>query len=337
MIAPQTNTPATVCPACGESVTTALREAFDDRYGYPDLFRIVAFAGSGHQMTDPRLRESEMRALYGSYYPRKQILAWVVVAQARGASRRRNAFVPWLWGTGNQGQYDARRGERVLDVGCGSGVSLLEAAELGAQAYGIETDPNIQPIASELGLRIHPGSVHDNPFPGIVFDLVVVNQVTEHIPEHDRALLELGTRLAPGGRMSLVLPDRRSLWSRIAGPRWINWHLPYHLHHFDAATFRRMAERCGFRIVRVRPITPNLWTVLQLRAMHIEPVRGIASPMWQVPVERSGETRSRPARRPLKAILSVLALTLIAVFNRLVDAMGAGDSLMVELQPVRHA
>jgi SAM-dependent methyltransferase len=331
------DSPSGACPVCGGEAVSGDREAFDDRYGHPGAFRITACAACGHLMTQPRLRESELPALYGNYYPRRQLSAREVARQARGATGPWSAILRWLAGTDNQGQYRARAGERMLDVGCGAGVSLLEASALGATAYGVEADPNVQRIAAELGLRIHQGSLHDEPFPGVDFDLIVLNQVIEHIPRPDLALVELRARLAPDGRVVLVFPNRRSLWCRLSGARWINWHVPYHLHHFDVATFRRMALRCGYTVAGIRSITPNLWTILQLRAMRNRPVRGVASALWRLPAESSkGASPATRAWSPKAALLSAILL-LLALPNRVVDALGGGDSLMVELRPAASA
>ncbi len=77
-----------------------------------------------------------------------------------GAARKR-----YLEGTDNQGHYLVRPGQRVLDIGCGSCVSLLEVRSLGGEPWGIETDPNVRAIADHFGLSVHIGSIHDNPFP----------------------------------------------------------------------------------------------------------------------------------------------------------------------------
>jgi SAM-dependent methyltransferase len=323
-----------VCPACGGSETSGDgSEVFDDRYGQPGVFHLVACQGCGHVMTQPRLRESELPGLYGTYYPRKSLSTAQLEAEARSTVSRWHALRRWWLGTGNQGQYAVRRGERMLDVGCGAGVSLLEARLRGAQAYGIEADPNVQRIAAELGLCIHQGSLHDEPFPGVRFDLIVLNQVIEHIPEPDRALQRLRPRLTPAGRIVLVFPNRRSLWCRLSGRRWINWHIPYHLHHFDAPGFRRMARRCGYDVTGMRSITPNLWTVLQLHALRTRPERGVPTAMWRVPAADAA-LPGTPARRwSPRAVLLVTVLSVLALVNRVVDACGAGDSLMVEIRP----
>lgn len=321
------------CPVCEGSRFTDLRPAFDDRYGHPGRFRIARCDSCGHRVTEPRLAEADLPQLYGSYYPRRQLVAAELAAQARGAGSRWRALGRWFRGTDNQGQYGARRGERMLDVGCGAGVSLLEAVELGAEAYGIEADPNVERIARELGLRIHQGSLQDEPFPGIAFDLIVLNQVIEHFLEPDQALVRLKQRLVPQGRIVLVFPNTHSIWCRLTGARWINWHIPYHLHHFDADSFRRMAERCGYRLVRSRTITPNIWTILQLRAMRFTPVCGRANPLWGNVHDRESGTLSPPRRRRwLKRIAFGILMTAISAVNRCVDAAGAGDSLLVEIR-----
>lgn len=321
------------CPVCEGSRFTVVRSAFDDRYGHPGRFRIARCESCGHRVTEPRLAEADLPLLYGSYYPRKQLVAAELAEQARGAGSRWGALGRWFRGTDNQGQYDVRSGERMLDVGCGAGVSLLEAVELGAEAYGIEADPNVERIARELGLRIHQGNLEDEPFPGARFDLIVLNQVIEHIPEPDQALRKLLSRLTPDGRMVLVFPNRRSIWCRLTGARWINWHVPYHLHHFDAASFRRMAERCGYRMIRTRTITPNIWTILQLQAMGGTPVRGRPNPLWggtQSP--ECGQQAPARNRSSFQRVSFGIVMAAISVVNRSLDVVGMGDSLLVEIR-----
>lgn len=323
------------CPVC-ESVTFFPgTEIFDDRYGEPNRYQLAHCAACGHVATAPRLRESDLPDLYGTFYPRKNICADDV---AREAAKVKNAFAclgRWWNGTDNQGQYNVGNGEIMLDVGCGSGTSLLEAKALGATAFGIEADPNVRPIAAALGLTIHFGNLQDKPFPEQAFDLIVMNQVVEHLPDPDEGLCALSERLTPAGRMVLVFPNTASLWRRISGPRWINWHVPYHLHHFDRVHFERMARRCGLEVVRSRTITPNVWTLLQLRVNRHQPQLGLASPIWAV--TDSFEVAQGGARKlnPLRTLLRVGVLAVLAVVNRVVDAFGMGDSLLVELRRER--
>lgn len=323
------------CPVCEGATFSPGTEIFDDRYGEPNRYQLASCVSCGHVATAPRLRESDLPGLYGTYYPRKSIGADDVMREADKAKRALASLVRWWNGSDNQGQYSVRAGEVMLDVGCGSGTSLLEAKALGAKAFGIEADPNVKPIAAALGLTIHFGNLQDQPFPEQAFDLIIMNQVIEHLPDPDEGLRALGQRLTPDGRVVLVFPNTASLWRRLSGSRWINWHIPYHLHHFDSRHFERMVRRCGLQVVRSRTITPNVWTLLQLRANRYAPQLGQPSPVWAV------ADRSEPAlvgaikSNPLRILLRVSVLSLFAVFNRMVDALGMGDSLLVELRRER--
>jgi len=320
-----------LCPVCSHQEFSNISEIFDDRYGEPNLYHLASCLSCGHLATTPRLLEAELPALYGNYYPRKNISASAVLAEADKIKLPYAALRRWWNGTNNQGQYRVRAGESMLDVGCGSGTSLLEAQALGATVFGIEADPNVAPIAKALGLSIHFGSLQDQPFPDQQFDLIVMNQVIEHLPEPQLALQILRDRLKPQGRIVLVFPNQASLWRRLSGRSWINWHIPYHLHHFDTRSFTRMAQNCGFKVKSTQTITPNLWTLLQLRANRIKPIIGQPSPLWRVtaPVI-DGVTKQQKNR--LRSFLIFSCLTMFGVMNRILDALGVGDSLIVELR-----
>lgn len=322
------------CPVCGGSEFLLGRLAYDDRYGHPGSFYLSECGQCGHLMTLPRLTEQDLPNLYGTFYPRKSLSPESIAEQAGAVRRPFSRLRRWWMGTDNQGQYTARPGEKVLDIGCGSGASLLEAQALGAQAYGVEADPNVEHLAGALGLRIHQGNIGDRPFPELAFDLIVLNQVIEHIPEPDKAMMQVADRLAPGGRIVMVFPNRNSIWCRVMGARWINWHIPYHLHHFDRRSFERMARRCGLDIIRSRTITPNIWTLLQLRANRYQPQLGRPSPIWAV-AEKPASVSSIRKVNPLRTLLRVSVLATFAVFNRTIDVLGMGDSLMVELRRER--
>jgi len=291
-------------------------------------------------MTSPPLAEEELASLYSTYYPRKYVNTADLVASASQVSGPAARLQRWWAGTNNQGQYTVSPGQSMLDVGCGSGLSLLEAQALGAQAYGIEADPNIRRIAEELQLRIHIGSLHDHPFPRVKFDLIVLNQVIEHIPEPGKALDALKERLKPGGRVVLVFPNRCSFWQRLSGAKWINWHIPYHLHHFDAGGFRAFARRHGYQAARQRTVTPNIWTILQLRALRLSPMPGVPGQIWEVKSARdeaaptpvlTNTTRTLAAGRAVRRLVRQTAMFGLSLLNRLVDLMGLGDSIIVEL------
>ena len=320
------------CLICLTNSYCSWKNLFDDRYGEPNSYQLVRCDACGHLATAPRLSQSEIPALYGNYYPRKSLSAEQVRSEAAKVNAPFAGLRRWWNGTDNQGQYGVQTGQLVLDVGCGGGSSLLEAQALGAQAFGIEADPNVGPIARALGLNVHLGSLDESPFPSKVFDLIVMNQVLEHLPDPDEILLQLSERLAHNGILRLVVPNTDSLWRRLTGLRWINWHVPYHQHHFNKHRLGRLAARCGLKVTRSRTITPNIWTLLQMRAMFEKPRIGQPSPIWAVQPATQRAGAAGTSALPLKALARALVMTAIAIVNRGVDALGQGDSLLVELQ-----
>jgi SAM-dependent methyltransferase len=198
----------------------------------------------------------------------------------------------------------------------------------------VEADPNVAVIAQRYGLKVHIGSIHDNPFPGQVFDLITLNQVIEHVPDPAALLRVVRDRLAPGGCIVLSFPNVSSWQRRLSGTRWINWHVPYHQHHFNRRSFALLARQQGYEVVNARSITPNLWTLLQLRAMGRAPDEGVASEAWQSgPASGAGRPSfARRLKNALRRRLRTVAGGLLVVVNRIVDRLGAGDSLLVVLK-----
>ena len=306
---------------------------YDDRYGFPGSNMIYRCGVCGQMATSPRLREHDLPTLYGTYYPRRLIDVaalgrdlgnpWTAVARVRR----------WIAGGNYQGQYYARTGMKVLDYGCGTGRTLLEMAQNGVEGYGIETDPNIAAVSSHYGLNVHIGSLRDEPFPNVRFDLIILNQVVEHIPDPGSLIAQLTGRLAPGGRMVISFPNSGSIYRRIFGRRWIHWHVPYHQHHFARRSFHRFIRPLGLVPVHWRSVTPTQWTQLQLRAMIFRTKPGVPSSVWIPQPKRSIESRHVLTTRVFDFVVRRLAPAILVPLNRVVDFLGFGDSLLVVLEP----
>jgi SAM-dependent methyltransferase len=334
---------APTCIACGSAMQSYFERMFDDRYGFTGYYDIYRCPLCKQGQTVPLLRDEDLPELYGSYYPRREIdidALQRAVGETGSVSEKRRR---WISGTDNQGQYAARPGMVVLDYGCGAGQSLLELEKLGAEAYGLEADPNARQVVNALGLRIHIGTIDENPFPGVMFDLIVMNQVLEHIPRPDELLAKLVKRLRSGGRIVLSIPNSDSIYCKRFGRDWINWHIPYHLHHFNPRSIRLFLRSSGWNVLTLRTITPNLWTVLQLRALVERTGMGIPHPMWTgKPTEHAvgtEEATQRPSR--LTRVLYSFAQRVnqhmprlvLTAFNRACDALGRGDSIHVTIVP----
>jgi SAM-dependent methyltransferase len=102
------------------------------------------------------------------------------------------------------------RGKRVLDCGCGAGNYALEYARLGARTVGVEYQRDKLQSAPRgtPGVLLMAADASALPLASESFDVVVLNEVLEHVPDQRLVLAELRRVLTPGGRLVLMSPNR---------------------------------------------------------------------------------------------------------------------------------
>ena len=105
-------------------------------------------------------------------------------------------------------------GERVLEVGCGSGAVTREIARrVGSRGSAVGLDPSsallavARELAREAGLgdrvEFREGDALRLPFPDRSFDAVVCVTVLSHVPKGEAAIPELVRVVRPGGRLGV--------------------------------------------------------------------------------------------------------------------------------------
>lgn len=108
-------------------------------------------------------------------------------------------------------------GERLLDVGCGSGYSAAVLARLGAHVTALEEDAELVRIASDAlpavspAVRVVQGRLAEGHAAGGPYDVIVVEGAVEVMPESLQGQLSEGGRLVaivqkgPQGRAHLFV------------------------------------------------------------------------------------------------------------------------------------
>jgi len=85
--------------------------------------------------------------------------------------------------------------KRILDVGCGEGVSLakLESLQIGEYLEGIDFSDDALKIGRKTypHLKLRKGSIYNLPYKDKSFDLIVCTEVFEHLDEPEKGLESL--------------------------------------------------------------------------------------------------------------------------------------------------
>lgn len=88
---------------------------------------------------------------------------------------------------------DPKPGQRILDIGCGTGISISPLLEKGVSLTGIDPSPYMLDIASQrLGsaVDLHRGTAEDLPFEDNAFDCAVIFTSLEFTQRPAKALEE---------------------------------------------------------------------------------------------------------------------------------------------------
>jgi ubiquinone/menaquinone biosynthesis C-methylase UbiE len=123
---------------------------------------------------------------------------------------------------------EIKPGERVLDVGCGTGAQTLPAAETAGpgNVVGIDPSPDMLERAREkaakkrLDIDFRNAAIEKLPFADQEFDAVLSSFMLHHLPEDVMrgGFGEIQRVLKPGGRLLAVdMISGRSLVGRIIG------------------------------------------------------------------------------------------------------------------------
>jgi SAM-dependent methyltransferase len=102
-------------------------------------------------------------------------------------------------------------GKAVLDAGCGAGAFVEEMIKLGADARGVEysTDKVAEWERRHPGdNRVRQGDLEGLAYPSETFDVVLLNEVLEHVPDDGLALREIWRVLRPRGALVMFSPNR---------------------------------------------------------------------------------------------------------------------------------
>lgn len=226
----------------------------------------------------------------------------------------------FVWRSGQERRLDLIEryvplaGRRVLDLGCGVGEYVRAFARRGGTAFGIDiasarlTEARRRDRAnpergSAAGLLAAAGETL--PFGNESMDVIVLNEVIEHVADERQTLAEVARVLAPGGTCVIYAPNRlypfethgiyigrRYLFGNIPFVNWlpgpIRDRLVPHARAYRHGDWRRLVEGLPLHIVDHTYVYPGFDNIEARLGVVGRAMRGICQRLETTPLRRFG-------------------------------------------------
>ena len=150
----------------------------------------------------------------------------------------------WKYGEGVVGLLETKPGERILDVGCGTGHLTADIAAKGASTLGIDASPAMIAQARQNFPKLSFQLVDAAEFQSEpVFDAVFSNAALHWMMNPDRVAAAVARALKPGGRFVAEMGGKGNIGA-IAGAL----HSNIQNYYPSVSEYSAVLERNGFEV-----------------------------------------------------------------------------------------
>lgn len=249
------------CILCGSSESVPLYITFERMFGYGGKFFLKECSKCSLAFLNPQPADSQLKKYYPSkdYYIYKRsskkgpigIIREYLVAHYYSPS-----FLSLLMGTfikNVPAMPSCVENGKILDLGCGTGDTLVLLKKLGWDVYGMDIDGNAISIGGKRGLsNLKVGTYKDlDRYPDDYFDAIRLYHVIEHLDDPSFCLSLIRKKLKKNGELVMGTPNIESLVSKIFKAYWYNLDSPRHLFIFSPRTLRMLVEKNGFSVKKI--------------------------------------------------------------------------------------
>lgn len=139
-----------------------------------------------------------------------------------------------------------RKTGKMLDVGCGIGLFLIEAKKRGWEVYGTEFTDRAIEICREKGIQMEQGKLDPAWYTENSFDVVTSWEVMEHINNPLEEVSNIRQILRPGGLFFFTTPNFNAFERYVLKSNYNVIEYPEHLCYYTKRTMNYLLKNNGF-------------------------------------------------------------------------------------------
>lgn len=252
------------CEVCGSKNTKSLFKQYDKNLDIKKYFYISKCKNCLALFLNPRPEYKELKDYYSKekYYSLKSIepkeskktKLKIKLYEIYFNSNKNNLLLKAIFspikfiirGT------NLTKGNKLLDIGCGSGQFLYEMKELGIDVQGVEPSDFNEKENKKYRLKIKKANLIDAKYNKESFDLITLNHVLEHLDNPHETLNEINKILKKDGKLIIAVPNTNSLAYWIFKRNWYQLDVPRHIINYSNKNIKLILEKNGFKIKRIR-------------------------------------------------------------------------------------
>lgn len=140
---------------------------------------------------------------------------------------------------------------KLLDAGCGMGLFLSKAKARGFEVYGLEYSEYAAEFVASKGISVKNSTIDAADLEENYFDVVIMKEVIEHLPDPLASLKKIHRTLKPGGLLFMTTGNYDSPERMLRGKDWFYFMPTGHLYVFSRKTMRNYLSKTGFDKIKV--------------------------------------------------------------------------------------
>jgi len=160
---------------------------------------------------------------------------------------------------------------RILEIGCAGG-GFRKNITWECEYWGVEPVAAVAKQAEKNLFRVLSGTYEDvsSDLPDAYFNLIVCNDVIEHMPDPWAFLVDIQKKLAPSGQIVGSVPNVRYILNLIDLLIHRDWKYTEagvldktHFRFFTIKSLLRLLIETGFSVERLEPVGPDRYACLK--------------------------------------------------------------------------